>query len=233
MILAVGLAYFAVCALIGLWAARRTHTADDFFVAGRSVGLLPFAIAAMASTLSGFAFIGGPGLVYLTGMTAVFIILPAAITNTAGAWILGKRLRLLGELRGLRTIPEAIGARFRSPAAQGLSATAILFGIIGYLATNILALGLVVDVLFGVGLANGIWIGAAITLAYSVTGGILAGIWVDVFQGTLMAVTSSLGHSFRSTTAKKSGRRNSSARRRLKYCPAHRVVRIASWHPIL
>ena len=192
MILAVGLAYFAVCALIGLWAARRTHTADDFFVAGRSVGLLPFAIAAMASTLSGFAFIGGPGLVYLTGMTAVFIILPAAITNTAGAWILGKRLRLLGELRGLRTIPEAIGARFRSPAAQGLSATAILFGIIGYLATNILALGLVVDVLFGVGLANGIWIGAAITLAYSVTGGILAGIWVDVFQGTLMAVTSTL-----------------------------------------
>ncbi len=192
MIVSVGIAYFAVCALIGFWAARRTHSADDFFVAGRSVGLLPFALAAMASTLSGFAFIGGPGLVYLTGMTAVFIILPAAITNTAGAWILGRRLRLLGELRGLRTIPEAIGARFRSRAAQGLSAVAILFGIVGYLATNILALGLVVDALFGVGLARGIWIGAAVTLAYSATGGILAGIWVDVFQGALMAVTSTL-----------------------------------------
>lgn len=192
MIVSVGIAYFAICALIGAWAARRTQTADDFFVAGRSVGLLPFALAAMASTLSGFAFIGGPGLVYVTGMTAVFIILPAAITNTAGAWILGKRLRLLGALRGLRTIPEAIGARYRSPAAQGLSAVAILVGIVGYLATNVLALGLVVDALFGVGLARGIWIGAAVTLAYSATGGILAGIWVDVFQGAMMALASTL-----------------------------------------
>jgi Na+/proline symporter len=192
LIVAVGAGYFAVCALIGAWAARRTRTADDFFVAGRSVGLLPFALAAMASTLSGFAFIGGPGLVYVTGMTAVFIILPAAVTNTAGAWILGRRMRLLGERRGLRTIPEAIGARYRSPAAQGLSAAAILVGVVGYLATNVLALGLVVDALFGVGLARSIWIGAAVTLAYSATGGILAGVWVDVFQGALMAVASTL-----------------------------------------
>jgi len=192
MIIAVGVAYFVVCALIAAWATRRTQTAEDFYVAGRSVGLVPFAIAAMAATLSGFAFIGGPGLVYVTGMTAVFIILPAAITNTAGAWILGKRLRLLGEVRQLRTIPDAIGARYRSPAAQGLSAIAILVGIVGYLATNFLALGLVVDALFGVGLAQGIWIGAAITLAYSASGGILAGIWVDVFQGSVMAVASTV-----------------------------------------
>jgi Na+/proline symporter len=192
VIIAVGIAYFVVCALIAAWATRRTQTAEDFYVAGRSVGLLPFAIAAMAATLSGFAFIGGPGLVYTMGMTAVFIILPAAITNTAGAWILGKKLRLLGEIRQLRTIPDAIGARYRSPAAQGLSAVAILVGIIGYLATNFLALGLVVDALFGVGLAQGIWIGALITLTYSASGGILAGIWVDVFQGAVMAVASTV-----------------------------------------
>lgn len=192
MIIAVGIAYFVICALIAAWATRRTQTAEDFYVAGRSVGLVPFAIAAMAATLSGFAFIGGPGLVYVIGMTAVFIILPAAITNTAGAWIVGKRLRLLGEIRQLRTIPDAIGARYRSPAAQGLSAVAILVGIVGYLATNFLALGLVVDALFGVGLAQGIWIGAMITLAYSASGGILAGIWVDVFQGSVMAIASTV-----------------------------------------
>lgn len=73
----VGLAYFAICAAIAIWATRRTRTADDFFVAGRGVGLVPFAIAAMASTLSGFAFIGGTGLVYSVGMTAIFLILPA------------------------------------------------------------------------------------------------------------------------------------------------------------
>ncbi|MEY3701473.1 MAG: hypothetical protein RI891_765, partial [Gemmatimonadota bacterium] len=46
----------------------------------------------MASTLSGFAFIGGTGLVYALGMTAIFLILPAGVTNTLGAWVLGKRM---------------------------------------------------------------------------------------------------------------------------------------------
>ena len=192
MIIAVGIAYFLCCAAIGWWASRRTRTAEDFFVAGRSIGLVPFAIAAMASTLSGFAFIGGPGLVYAMGMTAVFIILPASLTNTLGAWVLGKRLRLLGEVRRLVTVPDAIGARYRSPAAQGLSAVAILVGIIGYVGTNILALGIVVDAIFGVGLVPGIWIGTAALLAYSVGGGILAGIYTDVFQGLLMAVASTI-----------------------------------------
>ncbi len=196
VIVGVGIAYFLACAAIGAWAARRTRTSDDFFVAGRSVGLLPFALAAMAATLSGFAFIGGPGLVYALGMTAVFIILPASITNTAGAWILGKRLRLLGEMRGLVTVSDAIGARYRSPAAQGLSAVAILVGIVGYVATNVLALGLVVDAIFGVGLTTGIWIGTGVTLAYSASGGILAGIYTDVFQGLLMALASSLVFAF-------------------------------------
>jgi SSS family transporter len=192
VIVAVGIGYFLVCAAIGWWASRRTKSAEDFFVAGRGIGLIPFALAAMASTLSGFAFIGGPGLVYLIGMTAVFIILPAAVTNTAGAWVLGKRMRLLGEVRKLVTIPDAIGARYRSPTAQGLSAAAILVGLVGYVATNILALGLIVDAIFGVGLVPAIWIGTAVTLAYTAGGGILAGIYTDVFQGLLMAVASTI-----------------------------------------
>ncbi|MFZ9899114.1 MAG: sodium:solute symporter family transporter [Gemmatimonadaceae bacterium] len=186
----VGITYFAICAAIAVWAARRTKTADDFFVAGRGVGLIPFAIAAMASTLSGFAFIGGPGLVYGIGMTAVFIILPAGVTNTLGAWVLGTRMHRLGRARGLLTVPDALAARYRSPAAQGLSAVAILAGVIGYVATNALALGVVIDALFATGLGPGIWIGTAVTLAYSVSGGILAGIYTDVFQGVVMAVAS-------------------------------------------
>jgi SSS family transporter len=191
-VLVVGAAYFVCCAAIGWWASRRTHTAEDFFVAGRGIGLIPFALAAMASTLSGFAFIGGPGLVYSIGLTAIFIILPAALTNTYGALVLGKRMRDLGGAHGLVTVPDAIGLRYGSRAAQGLSALAILAGVVAYIGTNVLALGLVVRALSGLPLPAAIWIGAAITLAYSAGGGILAGIWVDVFQGTLMAVASTM-----------------------------------------
>lgn len=192
VIVGIALAYFFVCAAIGAWAAKRTRTAHDFFVAGRGIGLFALAIAAMASTLSGFAFVGGPGLVYSIGIGAIFLILPASLTNTMGAWVLAKRLRFLGEIRGLLTVPDAIGVRYQSRAAQGLAAVAILVAVVGYIATNVLALGLVIDAIFGIGLPTGIWIGVGITVAYSAAGGILAGIYTDVFQGGMMAIASTL-----------------------------------------
>src|SRR5687768_11356857 len=112
-IVAVAVVYFAIVASIGAWATRRTRTASDFFVAGQGIGLVALAIAAMAATLSGFAFIGGPGLVYSLGLGAIFIVLPAGLTITMTGWTLARRMRLLGEQRGLVTVPDAIGARYR------------------------------------------------------------------------------------------------------------------------
>ena len=192
-IVAVALAYFAVVAAIGVWATRRTRTAHDFFLAGRGIGPVALALAAMSATLSGFTFIGGPALVYTVGLGAMFIILPACITNALSAWVLAKRLRLLAEVRPrTMTVPDAIGARYRSPLAQGLAATAILVAVVGYMATNLLALGVVINAIFGTGLGWGIWLGMLVVMGYSVAGGILAGIYADVFQGTLMALASVL-----------------------------------------
>ena len=190
--IAVGLFYFAVIVGISIWAARRTRTANDFFVAGKGIGLIALTVASVSVSVSGFAFIGGPGFIYAAGLGAMYIVLPAAVTNVMGAWVLAKRMRLLAEARGLITIPDAIGARYRSRGAQGLSAVAILVGIVGYLATNALAMGVVINAIFGLGLGWGIWIGMGVTLAYSASGGILAGIYNDVFQGTLMAIASVL-----------------------------------------
>lgn len=190
LIVTIALLYFAIVAAIATWATRKTKNERDFFVAGAGVGVWTMAIAKMASSLSGFSFVGGPGLVYTIGLAGVFIILPGAVSNALGAWVLAKKMRLLGEARGLLTVPAAIGARYRSPAAQGLAAVGILVAVVGYMATNLLALGIVIDAIFGTGLAPGIWIGTAIILAYSVAGGILAGVYTDVFQGSVMALSS-------------------------------------------
>jgi Na+/proline symporter len=184
--------YFVVVAIIGAWATRRTRTAADFFVAGKGIGLLALTLSAMSATLSGFAFIGGPGLVYTVGLGAMFLLLPASITSSMGAWVLAKRMRLLAEVRPVMTVPDAIGARYNSRLAQGLSGVGILVAAMGYMGSQMLALGFVIDAIFNSGLAAGIWIGMAITLAYSVAGGIVAGIYTDVFQGALMALASVL-----------------------------------------
>ena len=192
VVIAVGIAYFAVIIAISLWAAKRTRTANDFFVAGNGIGLIALTVASVSTSVSGFAFIGGPGLMYTVGLGAMYIVLPAAVTNVMGAWVLAKRMRLLGEARGLLTVPDAIGARYKSPAAQGLAGVAMLVAIIGYMATNALAIGVVINAIFGIGIGWGIWLGVGVTLAYSTAGGILAGIYNDVFQGILMGVASIL-----------------------------------------
>lgn len=196
IIAAVGALYFLVVLAIGAWATRRTRTAGDFFVAGQGIGVWALAIAAMAATLSGFIFIGGPGLMYRVGFGALFIVLSATITNSMTAWALAKRMRLLGEARGLVTVPDAIGARYDSRAAQGIAAVALLIAVIGYMATNVLALGLVIQSIFATSFTASIWIGALVTLAYSASGGILAGIYTDLFQGALMAIASLLVFGF-------------------------------------
>lgn len=189
---AVAALYGAGVAGISVWAARRTRTAEDFFVAGRGIGLVALTLATLASNISGFAFIGGPGLVYARGLGAAWIVLPAGVTGALGAWVLAKRLRLLAEVRPMLTIPDALGARYRSRLVQGLAGVAILIAIVGYMAANVRALGVVTDAVFGVGLSWGIWLGALAVVAYSATGGSLSGVYVDVLQGTIMAAASTL-----------------------------------------
>ncbi|MDE2772867.1 MAG: hypothetical protein OXI46_04060 [Gemmatimonadota bacterium] len=188
----VALVYGTGILAIAVWAARRTRTAADFFVAGRGIGLLALTLATLASNISGFAFIGGPGLVYAVGLGAVWIVLPAGITGALGAWVLAKRLRLLAEVRPMLTIPDALRARYGSRLVQGLAGVAILVAIVGYMAAQVRALGIVTDAVFGTGLGWGIWLGAAVVVAYSATGGSLSGVYADVFQGLIMACASTL-----------------------------------------
>ena len=48
-------AYLLVVLAIGLWAARRTRTAKDFFIAGQGIGLLVTALATMSAAFQSAA----------------------------------------------------------------------------------------------------------------------------------------------------------------------------------
>src|SRR4051794_21124054 len=109
-VIAVGLAYFAVIIGISIWAARRTRTANDFFVAGKGIGLIALTVASVSVSVSGFAFIGGPGLIYAVGLGAKYIVLPRAGTNLMGAGVRAKCVPTLAGGRRLGALPGAIGA---------------------------------------------------------------------------------------------------------------------------
>ncbi len=66
--------YMAFCIVTGIWAMRRTKNSSDFFMAGRSLGPIVVSLALFSSTLSGFGFVGGPGLVYSIGVSSFWMV---------------------------------------------------------------------------------------------------------------------------------------------------------------
>ncbi len=186
LIIACVVAYLAICAVVGIWAMRRTVSTADFFLAGKSLGPLVVVMATISSVMSGFGFVGGPGLVYESGSSSLWMVFVAAFSLPVVFMLTGKRLRLLVEIRDILTLPEAISARYGGRWPTLAMSGAIILGVLGYLGTQVLAIGTVLQAVLGIDLLAALAIGLSVLAFYSIAGGIVAGVYTDLFQGLLM-----------------------------------------------
>ncbi len=186
LILACVVVYLASCAVVGMWAMRRTSSTADFFLAGKSLGPLVVVMATISSVMSGFGFVGGPGLVYDSGVSSLWMVFVSTFSLPVVFMLTGKRLRLLVEIRPILTLPEAISARYGGRWPAIALSVAIVLGVLGYLGTQILAIGTVLQAVLGIGLLPALAVGLGVLAFYSIAGGIVAGVYTDLFQGILM-----------------------------------------------
>jgi len=187
--------YMVFCVVTGLWAMRRTSDASDFFVAGRGLGPIVISLALFSSTLSGFGFVGGPGLVYSIGVSSFWMITISTAGYALGFFMVSKRIRMIAELRNCISLPDVLAARYGSEAVRLLVAITIVLGVMGYLATQILAMAVVMQAILSgtamfadIGLVACVAISSTVLIFYCVTGGIIASVYTDVVQGGIMMV---------------------------------------------
>lgn len=186
LIIACVLVYLASCAGIGIWAMRRTRSTAEFFLAGKSLGPLVVVMATISSVMSGFGFVGGPGLVYESGSSSLWMVFVATFSLPLAFMLTGKRLRLLVEIRDVLTLPESVAARYGGRWPALAMSAAIVLGVLGYLGTQVLAIGTVLRAVLGIDLWAALAIGLGVLAFYSIAGGIVAGVYTDLFQGLLM-----------------------------------------------
>ncbi|MBT5708420.1 hypothetical protein N8737_01400 [Verrucomicrobia bacterium] len=182
--------YMLSCLGIGAWAAKKTKSAKDFFVAGRGIGTILLAFAAFSTTMSGFGFIGGPGLVYKFGTSSFWICCPAVMGFFITALFISKRFKVFSDLFEVFTLPDAVAIRYQSELCRFLSALVILLGVIAYLGTNILAFGTVASTFFEIDFTVAAVGGMTVVILYAVFGGIIAGLYTDMVQGFIMVFAS-------------------------------------------
>ncbi len=192
MTLLVGLTYLVILVGVGVYAVRRTADAGDYFLAGRRLGLLTLVLATMASIMSGFVFVGGPGLFYQVGLGSFWITISSSFTGALMCWLLAKPMLRLSNERGCLTIPDVILERYGCRFASGCASLAILVGVVGYLATQLLALAVLLDAVTPFGRGPALLLGVGVLVFYSAAGGMLAGVYTDVVQGAIMLWVASL-----------------------------------------
>src|SRR5215204_1429636 len=114
---------------MGFWAARKSKTAHDFFVAGRSVSVGWNASAISGEYLSAASFMGVAGMVMSSGYDALWY----PVCYACGYLFL--LLFIAGPLRrfGAYTIPDFAEGRFDSPIFRKIAVCFVLF--IGFVYT--------------------------------------------------------------------------------------------------
>lgn len=187
--------YLILCIAVGIWAMRRTSSADDFFVAGKGLGPIVVSLAVFSSTLSGFGFVGGPGLFYGTGVTSLWMVVASGIGYGTGFFLVAKRIRMIAEVRGSMSLPDIFYARYGSNLVRGLSAVTILLGVLGYMAVQILTMALVLQSILAqtpgledISVFTCVVASSAVLIFYCVTGGIIASVYTDLVQGFIMMI---------------------------------------------
>lgn len=171
---------------LGLWIARRVHSEDDFFVAGRRLGPVLATVSIFATWFGAESCVGAAGSIYAEGLG----------WHSVEPFGYGLCLLLLGLVfaarlwrTGVTTVADLFGQRFGNGTAQ-LAAVLMVPTSLLWAAAQIRAFAHVLvanaDGLFGHETA--LVIAAAVVIVYTAAGGLLADVITDLVQGCALVL---------------------------------------------
>lgn len=177
------LLYAAGMLALGWYGMRRAKTRDDYLVAGRNLGP-GFYLGTMAATvLGGASTIGTVRLGYVHGISGFWLC------GAIGLGIVGLSLFLAKPLLKLKiyTVTQVLERRY-NPAARQSSAVIMLVYALMIGATSTIAIGTVMQVLFGLPFWVAILVGGGVVVLYSTIGGMWSLTLTDIVQFLIMTV---------------------------------------------
>ncbi|WP_157638297.1 sodium/proline symporter [Flexithrix dorotheae] len=161
---------------------------EDYYVGGKKLGFWVVAFSSRATGSSAWILLG------LTGMGAVFGVKAywVALGTTSGVFVswflMAKKFKALTDKYNSITIPDFLVSRFNSKSnlLRTLSATALSVFVIIYVSAQIDATGTAFESFLGWDYFIGAIVGFLIVVIYMYSGGFIAVVWSDLFQGVIM-----------------------------------------------
>jgi SSS family transporter len=194
LLLAAIIAYLVLTILVGFWASRRVNTSNDYMLAGRSLPLL-LGSTAMFATWFGSETVFGASSQFLEGGLYNVIEDPfgAAMCLFLFGMFFARKLYSMNLL--------TLGDFFKIKYGRSTELVASIFlapPYIGYIAAQLVAMGLILSVVAGIALWQGIVFSAIVVTLYTYTGGMWAITITDFIQtiiiiAGMLALAISLG----------------------------------------
>jgi len=181
---AVFIAYFLVVFAIGWLSLRRTHDEADYWIAGGKLGWFAGGATLAATHTSAGTFVGTIGVIYTAGWSFGWVLLSIPLAYWFVAAVLAPRFTRVRQL----TLPAFMEARYYSRGVRGIAAVIVLIATVVYIQAQIVAGGLVANIVFGVPTEVGMVAFTVILLAYTVIGGMVAVVYTDAFQLVVMVL---------------------------------------------
>ena len=177
------LLYAAGMLLLGWFGMRRARNHEDYLVAGRNLGPAFYTGTMAATVLGGAATVGTVRLGYVHGISGFWLC--AAL----GCGILVLNLVLAKPLLKLRiyTVTQVLEQRY-TPMARQASAVVMFVYALMISVVSTLAIGTVLQVLFGLPFWLAIVLGGGIVVTYSSIGGMWSLTLTDIVQFVITTV---------------------------------------------
>jgi SSS family solute:Na+ symporter len=185
-------AYLAAVVYIGVFAFRQgTQGAEDYFLAGRSLGPVVFLLSLFGTNMTAFAILGSSGHAFSNGIVTFGLMASSsALVIPVTLFLIGTRVWALGKKYGFMTPVQF----FRDRWECGHIGTAIFAVqaalLVPYIIIGVMGGGTTLQAVSG-GLVP-IWRGGAVValvvMSYVFFGGMRGTAWVNTFQTVLFMV---------------------------------------------
>jgi cation/acetate symporter len=182
------LLFIALSLGITVWAARKTHSADHFYTAGRGVTSLQNGLALAGDYMSAASFLGIAGLVALSGFDGLIYSVGFLVGWPIVMFLIAEPLRNLGRY----TFTDVVAFRLRQVPIRIAAAVGSLAVVAFYLIAQMVGAGNLIRLLFGIPYELAVVIVGTVMLAYVLFGGMMATTWVQIIKAVLLLGGASL-----------------------------------------
>ncbi len=181
--------YVLILIGIGVVASRRTRDVKDYFAGGKRMGFWAVAFSSRATGESAWLLLGLTGMGAAMGVKAFWIVF-GEMLGVGLAWLwMSRRFKRLTDKYDSITVPDYLTDRFgKATFLRVIAVIALLVFVPIYVSAQIHACGNAFNGFLGWNYYAGAAAGFIVVLIYITSGGFVAVVWSDVFQGTLMVL---------------------------------------------